>query len=1057
MEAMMLKRKALLGMLVMVGLVVGLAIGVRKERAVGAHTMQIQDLRPPASESEDRNAAAASGAFTYHSLDSNYKFCTAVAAADIDSNGWMDILVAGEDGLGSIRWWQNFGNTSLIIQPFISAGYGGATALFGRDLDNDGDTDVAMVSKHTHRLATFEQESDKSWTRVAPMSGAYPANALASTDVKPGAHSHLLVGVSGSNSGVYRVPFWSHIYLADRVASADHPSVVHLEDIDRDGDEDYVFADFYQGGIRWQERNPGGSTQAYAVARSFTRAVWLGTADLDRDGDPDIVAASDTHGLVWWANDGSGNVWTEHVITKREFYRGSSLVLADLDADGDMDIVAGTDRQLIWQENLGHPEGANNWIRHVVDTSPYTSGFGYAVAVADVDRDGRLDIVGCDVENGPGSTTGRRLGWWENVHQAVPAAGVAFMGRTIDSTLTGAWGVDLADFNGDGRLDVAASGYGAGGINGETRVYTGTPGLPWTWAKLFSASFDKGRGLTAYQAGNARPTYVVSGEAYTGEAREFWSSNWDWTASGQAARATGLGTTYQSAVGDLNDDGVMDVVGTSASTDDIVWWNGQTGTQTTIDDNCAGARAVCLGDVDDDGLVDVGAACTNENNLIWLRQTGNASVPWDRFVSTVSFSGATDIACGDVDGDSRADLVAAQPGGEIGMMSYRASGDTGIFIWQWVTQAFTGTEHLALGDIDRDGDLDIAATSASRQEIAWFENTGTGFSDPYVVDESVGTVREIAIGDISGDGAPDLVVASQSRNLVRWYEQQVRTDVTVDKYVDPSSATVISTGQSISYVLDVTNNGFAAPVRVVDRWEPPDAVVAASSDEACVTDVGHGVMTCTLSMDNGQIKDMRVVLTPGLLFDGLLTNTAQVLPVGPFWNNPTGPVTDTAVPVEVQQDMAIWDGQINLGNLPGTPLFPGQSFTYDVGVMNLGPKSGVSATMTSLWSPASAVGGFTIVSATASTLHADAASYTCQNWGPEDGVLCDFANLAVGVPLTVTIGVTTSEQFEGLLEADMYLTDPEGDEGNPTGNRTWPARVGSQPWKTVYLPLTLRQ
>jgi hypothetical protein len=1047
-----MKRKTMLNLLMVLGL--ALALG-----GVGtAYRAQAQETGP-----QDTLSPQASPSFTYHSIDSNYKFCTAVATADINSDGLMDVLAANEDGTGAIQWWKNWGGGVLGTAPDISSGRGGATALFGRDLDDDGDTDVGMASKTTGRLATFEQESDKSWTYDGLFSSAYKATALAPIDVEMGRHSYLLAGASGMH-GVYLMPFLSHVYLGQQVSSTRWPMAVHPEDVDRDGDVDYVVAGFYQGGIKWYDYNPGGSSFTHDVARNFTHAVWLSTGDLDRDGDPDIVGASLTQGLVWWANNGDGTAWTEHVITKREFYKGPSLALTDLDADGDLDVVGGTNRQLVWQENLGQPGGTHNWIRHVIDTSPHTKSFGYAVAVGDIDQDGRLDIVGCDIESGPGSTTGRRLGWWENEREAVPGnpvGGINFMSNDIDSALTGAWGVDLADFNGDGQLDVAASGYGQGGVTGETRLYSGTPGSPWTWSKLFNASFDKGRGLTAHRVGNGRPSYVVSGEAYTGEAREFWSSDWNWTASAQAARVTGLGTTYQSAVGDLNDDGVMDIVGTSASKNDIVWWNGATDAQTVIESpssTCASARAVCLGDIDGDGLMDVGAACANENNLLWLRQTGDPAVPWDAFSSAVTFPGATDIACGDLDGDGRADLVAARPGppGWIGAMGYTAAGGGGSFTWSWVTTAFTGTEHLALGDIDRDGDLDVAATSASLQEIVWFENTGSGFSDPYVVDEAMGNVREIAIGDISGDGAPDLVVASQSLNLVRWYEQQVETDLSVDKYLDPASTGVISTGESIPYVVQVTNNGLAADVRVVDRWEPPDAIVDASSDEDCIVDVGRSVMTCTLSMTGGQIKQMNVVLTPSLLFDGFITNTAQVLPVSPFWNNATGPTTDAAIPVEVQQDLTIWDGVVRPGSFPSNPLFPGEHFTYTVGLVNLGPKSSANATMINTWSPTQAIADIAVLGDTSAAHSLSAqANYDCIVDSDPWEVYCDL-DLNANVPLTLTIAVTTSSQFTDLLETNLAMMGPDGDEGNSANNQTWPLRVGARPLEKVYLPLVLR-
>jgi len=1051
---------------VMMGLVLFLGVSiivVRKARAVEATPLPQSPSSP------------AHSSFTYHSMDSNYKFCTAIAATDLNNDGWLDVVSSSEDGTGSIDSWLNAGSGTLTTGAALSTGKNGATTLFGRDLDGDGRTDVALVSHRYGTSAVLKQTSAGSWTRHNLMpTGSYLPISLGTVEVKISGDSYLLIGVSGSGSGTYLAPFPRENKLTMLVSSSDnYPLAVYPDDIDRDGDIDSVVADFYRNGISWYENAAGGATLTHAVAQAFFRTVWLRPADLDRDGDPDIVAASDTHGLAWWANNGTGTGWTQYTITKHEFYRGNNLALGDLDADGDLDIVAGTDRQLVWLENLGHPQaGVHNWVWHVVDTSPY--GGGYVVDVGDIDRDGRLDIVSCDLEVklGNATTTGRRLGWWESKYTPPPASEISFTAHDIDTTLSGAWGVDIADFNGDGILDVAASGYGAGGVSGETRLYKSVPGTTWTWSRLFTASFDKGRGLIAYprgktyQLGNGHPAFVVSGDANSGQARAFWSDDWNWNSSSyQAARLTGLGTTYQAAVGDLNNDGVLDVVGTSASKNDIVWWNGKTGIQTVIDDNCAGARAVCLGDIDGDGLMDVGAACTNEEHLIYLRQTGNPVAPWDPISGAVWFGNATDIACGDLNGDGRADLVAARPGnpvgsqGWIGVMGYTSTGGGGgTFTWQWVTTSFTGVEHLALDDIDRDGDLDVAATSASLGKVAWFENQGgVGNFTQYIIDESIGNVREIALGDINGDGAPDMVIALQDLKRVRWYEQQIATELSVDKHVDSTQCTgVISTGQSIPYIVEVTNNSVAANVMVIDRWQPPDAIIDAGSSEDCVTDLGHGVMTCTLFLPAGRIEDLDMVITPTLNFNGYITNTAQVLPTGPFWNLTSYNDTDAAAPVEVQQNVHIWDGLARFGNLPAEPLLPGSTFTYIIGVVNTGPKSGVNATMSNDWSPTSAIAGMTILGGGSSSSALTAlADYDCTIDPDPWNITCDM-NLAANTPITLTIAITTSSQFTNLLEANLNLIGPDGDEGNPANNQTYPVQVGSRPFEKIYLPILLR-
>ncbi|MGC9358522.1 MAG: FG-GAP repeat domain-containing protein, partial [Anaerolineae bacterium] len=518
--------------------------------------------------------------------------------------------------------------------------------------------------------------------------------------------------------------------------------------------------------------------------------------------------------------------------------------------------------------------------------------------------------------------------------------------------------------------------------------------------------------MTAYADGRGQPNLLVSlAPNYTASVLEFDGNGWDWTQPVQSLVFPGYGTgnrfAYTSAAADLNSDGTSDIIVASLG-DRIDWFDSMSpNPENIIATDCDGARDVCVGDFDGDGDLDVAAACQNENRIHWW-ENANDGGSWTAKTITVNFPGATAVECGDINGDGVDEMVAAnsdvvwfKPDATIG------DGST----MGWITDAFTGTEFIDLHDLDRDGDLDVLATSPTLDELAWLENTGTGsYFDDFAVhglDESVGGIREVAAGDLNGDGAPDIVVAAQDTGRVRWYEQIVDTQLSIEKSLDPMQTGVISTGQSISYDIQITNNslnGATVDVQVVDRWEPLGAVAAASSDEDCIADFSHSVMTCTLSVNAGQIKPMSVVLTPSLLFDGFITNTAQVLPVGPFWNSTSYLDTDAAAPVEVQQDMAIWDGAINLGTVPGMPVLPGQTFTYTVGVVNFGPRPNANAWVAQIWEPIIAIDGFTVVGATMSNLQLSAADYNCYTGEVEDGVMCDFSNLAVGVPLTVTIG-----------------------------------------------------
>jgi hypothetical protein len=109
-------------------------------------------------------------------------------------------------------------------------------------------------------------------------------------------------------------------------------------------------------GLDWSETGELTLVDDHAVSRtvdsSYTNAASICTGDIDGDGDEDLVASAFVgNEVVWWANDGSGGGWTQHLVD--DGLTGPWTVnSADMDSDGDLDVLGNdrTDGEVYWWE-----------------------------------------------------------------------------------------------------------------------------------------------------------------------------------------------------------------------------------------------------------------------------------------------------------------------------------------------------------------------------------------------------------------------------------------------------------------------------------------------------------------------------------------------------------------------------------------------------------------------------------------------------------------------------------------------------------------------------------
>ena len=688
--------------------------------------------------------------------------------ADVDGDGDLDVFVAGD----SIRVWINDGNGNFVRNSVdIPDGNVERQEADLGDLDGDGDLDAVVRNALNLHILVNDGTGVFSFLRSVTNSNGI---GISVADVDGDGDLDLITSHrNGADTRVLLNNGQANFTDSGQVIAS---GTTELGDLDNDGALDVVIIGTDNVARIWRNDGTGRFVDSGNTLGTSVRRLSLG--DLDGDGDLDAFVSCDSgprESEVWF-NDGAG------AFTKSVQVLGTSSslqnALGDFDGDGDLDAIVGNaTTSRVWTNN-----GSG-----VFSLIPLEIGVGNILpsALGDVDGDGDIDALLAQLDWITGSGDSNQI--WLNALPAdlaieLSADGTSVTeGETVTYTIV-ASNVGNRDVPGATVTNPFSTGWASAAIT--SIVVTGGATSSLTTGSLTGDLVDVvtlpvGATITYTIDATIRRLPAADGAAFatvpnsaridaplnvvvdsnpldnlSGDSDLIVLAANESHAQFYATGQTFGGTAIQAiALGDVDGDGDSDAF-LATSNGNQVWLNGGNGrfAKSGASFGTADSRHVALGDVDGDGDLDAFVAQMGANGLrIWLNDGSGAFVDGG-IGRTSSATDVTHLSLGDLNRDGELDVVFTR----VGVSASLNRGD-GTYYTRF-TAGTGGSPRSAVGDLDGDGDLDVVLVSPTRATLIWKGRGDGGFTDTFV-DHGLGFASDVALGDLDGDGDLDMYLA----------------------------------------------------------------------------------------------------------------------------------------------------------------------------------------------------------------------------------------------------------------------------------------------------------
>jgi hypothetical protein len=579
-----------------------------------------------------------------------------VTAGDFNGDGMPDLALANlgtylgaNDGIVSVLLSNGDGTFRTAVN--YGAGISPSSVTAG-DFNRDGRLDLVVANQSSYCVSVLLGRGDGTFQAAVNYGvGAGPAFVAAGDFNRDGRVDLAVANYSPSGGGSVSVLLGRVDGTFDGAVDYDagtSPNSVVVADVNGDGKPDLVVADFgpNSAGAVWMLLGEGDGTfqsaVRYIVGGQGSRCPVVD--DFNADNKPDVAVVSSCGVAVLL---GMGDGTFPAAAGYRAGLSPLAIAAADFDRDTKLDLVVANNYSDSVSVLLGDGKGTfGTAASYGVGSSPQS------VAVADFNADGRPDIA---VANRGSGNVSIMLGKEDGTLRSASNYGT---GWAPDAVAVG-------DFNGDGKPDLAVANLGDAAFArpGGVSVLLGNGDGSFNTAINYGPAVGPVSITVADFNSDGRPDLAVAnqgaGPTYTNSNVSVLLGNGDGTFKMPATFGTGV-RSLGVAAGDFDGDGNPDLVvanhGTiSEGNISMLVGNGDGTFRPAIRFGSAGGyMSVAVGDLNGDGKLDL-AVASRGGRISVFPGTGDGTFQpsVDYGVDRVPYS----ILATDLNGDNKPDLM----------------------------------------------------------------------------------------------------------------------------------------------------------------------------------------------------------------------------------------------------------------------------------------------------------------------------------------------------------------------------------------------------------------